>query len=218
MLIAEELLLLALDDETGKETIRKSELVPALGGALVAELVLLERVGLTPRDAGWRQRGRITVTSVKPTDDPELDLMLERLTEREGKKLENAFSEASVGRSLTKDLLPRLLERLARAGALAPRHEKVLGLLPRTTWRTADVAVEDDVRQRLQSALVDGLTPTERTVALIALLQVTGLIGKVVHAEDKTAVRRRAAEFAEGDGVAAAVKQAIDTAAAATAG
>ena len=218
MLIAEELLLLALDNETGKRRIGKDKLVPALGGALVAELLLLERVGITPRESGWNKRGRITITSLKPTDDPELDLLLERLAEKEGKKLKDLLSEASIGTRVTKDLLPRMLDRLVRAGALTPQRDRVLGVLPRTTWPLTDKAREDDVRQRLQSALVHGLTPTERTVSLIALLHVVGLTAKVVYAEDRATVKRRAKELAEGDVVATAVKQAIDAATAAAAG
>jgi len=217
MLIADELLLLALDDETGKRRIGKDRLVPALGGALVAELLLLERVGVTPRGSGWNKRGRITITSLKPTDDPELDLMLKRLAEREGKKLKDSLSEVSIGTArVTRDLLPRMLDRLVRVGALTPQRDLVLGLLPRTTWPSSDPARQDDVRQRLQSALVHGLTPSERTVALIALLHVVGLVNKVVHTEDRVTVKRRAKELAEGDVVAAAVKQAIEEAAAAS--
>ncbi len=52
MLIAEEYLLLALDDETGKPRIGSDRLNPALGGALLAELALRERVGVTPPEAG----------------------------------------------------------------------------------------------------------------------------------------------------------------------
>ena len=215
MLIAEELLLLALDDETGKRMIGKDRLVPALGGALVAELLLLERVGVTPHGSGWTKRGRITITNLKPTDDPELDLMLERLAEREGKKLKDSLSEASIGGAgVTRDVLPRILDRLVRAGALTPQRNHVLGILPRTTWPSADPAREDDVRQRLQAALVHGLTPSERTVALVALLHVVGLVNKVIHTEDRATVRRRAKELAEGDVVAAAVRQAIEAAAA----
>ena len=65
----------------------------------------------------------------------------------------------------------------------------VLGFFPRTTWPAGDRAAEDEVRQRLQSALVVGLTPTERTVTLIALLQVTGLLAKVVTTEDRKALQ-----------------------------
>ena len=75
---------------------------------------------------------------------------------------------------------------------------------------------EDDVRERLQSSLVSGLTPTERTVVLIALLQVTGLLPKVVTTEDKRALKARARQLTEGDWAAKAVKDAIDEVTAAT--
>ena len=79
MLIAEEFLLLSLDNESGRPMIGGDRLRPALGGALVAELALMERIGVTPNDAGWRKRGRITITDLTPTDDPELDEALRKL-------------------------------------------------------------------------------------------------------------------------------------------
>ena len=72
MLIAEEYLLLALDERTGKLRVGSDVLGPALGGALVAELALRERIGVTPHEAGWSKRGRVTITDLTPTDDPEL--------------------------------------------------------------------------------------------------------------------------------------------------
>jgi len=216
MLIAEELVLLARDDETGRKKISKDKLEPAIGGALVAELALLERIGITPHEDGWSRRGRITITSMKPTDDPDLDLMLQRLAAKEGKKLKDLLSSASFGGRVTKDFPERLLERLARAGALTEHRDKVLGLIPSTTWPTADPSLEDAVRQRLQSALVAGLTPTERTVALIAMLQAVGLLDKVVQTSDRKLVRSRAKELSEGDWAAKAVRDAIAEAAAAS--
>ena len=53
-------------------------------------------------------------------------------------------------------------------------------------------------------------------MALIALLQVTGLLPKVVTTEDKRALKARAKELTEGDWAAKAVKDAIDEVAAAT--
>ena len=92
----------------------------------------------------------------------------------------------------------------------------MLGLFPRTTWPAANPAGEDEVRSRLQSALVAGLTPTERTVALISLLQSINLLDKVVRTEDRKLVRRRAKELSEGDWSAQAVRDAIQEAATAT--
>ena len=219
MLIAEEYLLLALDDKTGKPRIGGDRLEPALGGALLAELALLERIGVTPREAGWNKRGRVTITSLTPTDDPELDAALEKLAANEGKKVKDLVSEYSFKKTrLSHGVRDRLLERLAAAGLLVRTEGTVLGFIPRTTWPVRDPASEDDLRRRLQSALVGRATPTERTVTLIALLQVTGLLPKVVTTEDKKALKARAKELTEGDWAAKAVKDAIEEAAAAAAG
>ncbi len=52
-------------------------------------------------------------------------------------------------------------------------------------------------------------TPTERTTALIALLQATNRVTKVVHTEDKAALKARAKQLSSGDWAAKAVKDAI---------
>ena len=101
---------------------------------------------------------------------------------------------------------------------LEQREGMVLGFIPRTTWPAGDHAAEDEVRQRLQSTLVSGLTPTERTLVLTALLHVTGLLPKVVTAEDKRALKARAKLLTEGDFVAKAVKDAINEGTAPVAG
>ena len=189
MLIAEEFLLLSLDNETGKSLLGSDRLGPALGGALVAELALMERIGVTPPEAGWSKRGRITITNLTPTDDTELDEAMRKIAESEGKRVKAVLSNlASKKVRLSYQLRERLLERLAKAGVLTPQQGTMLGFIPRTTWPVGDLTPIDEVRQRLQSALVSGLTPTERTLALIALLQVTWLLPKVVTTEDKRAL------------------------------
>ena len=217
MLIAEEYLLLALDEKSGKPRVGSDVLGPALGGALVTELALRERVGVTPHEAGWNKRGRVTIINTTPTDDPELDAALAKLVENEGRKVKDLLSEYSTKkRRLSHGVRERLLDRLAASGALVRTEDTVLGFIPRTTWPAGDSRREDDVRRRLQAALVDGTTPTERTVALIALLQVTGLLTKVVTTENKRALKAKAKELTDGDWAAKAVKDAIQEAAAAT--
>jgi hypothetical protein len=111
VLIAEELLLLALDNESGKPMVGSDRLVPALGGALIVELALMERIGVTPDSEGWRKRGRVTVVNLTPTDDPELDAVLQRLADREGTKVKDLLSEFSSRKvRVTHGLRERLLE------------------------------------------------------------------------------------------------------------
>ena len=212
MLIAEELLLLALDDVSGRRLVGTDRLDPALGGALVAELALHQRIGVSSDDEGRSRRGRLVVSDLRPTDDPELDRALQAMAAHEGRKVKDLLSGTSR-RRITKGLRPRLLERLAAVGALDRQVHKVLGLIPWSTWPARDRGHEDEVRGRLQGALVVGTTPAERTVALVGLLQVTGLVGKVLPDQDRRLVQRRARELSEGDWVAKAVKQAVDEAA-----
>ena len=217
MLIAEEFLLLCLDPASGRSVVGHDRLDPALAGALIAELALLERVGVTAEGTGWAAwttRRRITITDTRPTDDPELDQALEVLAAEEGRPVKDFVASLSR-RRLSKGLRPRLLERLVALGAVDERAGKILGFIPHTTWPERDRSVEDEVRRRLHGALVAGLTPTEGTVTLVALLQVTGALTKVLEVEDRKALKARAKELAEGDWVATAVKQAIEEASAA---
>jgi hypothetical protein len=209
VLIAEEFLLLALDDESGRKRMSAETLEPALGGAMVAELALCERIGVTPPDAGRRKRGRVTVTSTAPTDDPELDRVLDVLVAREGDRVKDLISPLRTKR-ITKGMSDRLLARLAAAGVLGRERRRALGLFPITRWLPRDPGPEEEVRGRLQSALVGGATPTERTAALIALLLATGRLRKVVRGQDRKALRARATELAAGDWAAKAVKDAIE--------
>lgn len=206
MLIAEELLLLCLDDDTGRRMMGKESLAPALGGALLVELALRERIGITPHEAGRQQRGRVQVISTTPTDHPELDAALGYLADREGIRVKDLLSEFS-GKRITKGLLERLVGRLVQGGVLREERSAVLGI---RSWPTVDPRPEEEVRGRLQSALVGGQTPAERTVALIALLAATNRLTKVVTTGDRGALRARAKELSEGDWAAAAVKKAID--------
>jgi hypothetical protein len=214
VLLAEEFLLLCFDDQTGKKIISSDKVEPGLGGALLVELALKERIGVTAESAGWRQSGRLTITDITPTDDPELDLALGKLQQLEGKKIKPLISKMS-GKRITKGLERRLLERLAATSVLRLERGKVLGIFPSTTWPTSDTSPEEGVRERLHTALIAGWTPTERTVALIGLVEATGLLTKVIPSEDKKSLRRRAKELTAGDWAAQAVKQAIEEAAAA---
>lgn len=208
MLLAEELLLFCLDPETGRRTVAKTKLEPGLAGALVAELVLAERVGVDPGTLGRWRASRVRVVSEEPTDDVELDRALAAIVGAEGRKVKDLLGRPSRQR-LGKGLLDRLLVRLAGATVLAEQRDYALGLVPRTVWPVRDPSRLAPTRARLTAALEGGETPSERTTALIGLLRVMGHLAQVVPAADRRAVRARAAELSAGDWVAAAVKQAL---------
>lgn len=208
MLIAEEFLLLCLDDESGRKSISGEKIDPALGGAVLVELALMERIGISSDDEGWMKRRRVRVIDTKPTDDDILDDALAYLATKDGKKVQDLITPGSW-HPMTKGLRKRLLTRLAATGVLTENRGLALGIFPHTTWPTADPGAETEVRERLRSALVDGLTPTERTASLIGLLYATGHLNKAVPSDDRGLVKRRAKELSEGDWAAKVVKAII---------
>ncbi|HEY5786682.1 MAG TPA: GPP34 family phosphoprotein [Microlunatus sp.] len=205
MVIADELLLLAIDDATGRNLAAGTNLDAALAAALLVELALSERISITPAEAGWREKGRITVINTAPTDDPDLDAVLVKLEAKDGQKVKNLISPMTW-KPISSGLKDRRLAALVHRGTLTEQRTAVWGI---RRYPTLDPAPEQEIRNRLLSALVDGLTPTERTVALVALLEATGILTKVFAEEDKKALKSRAKRLSEGDWAAKAVKDVI---------
>lgn len=201
-LIAEDLLLLLLDDETGKmaaSTYEKS----VLGGALLAELGLVRAVEVE-KGAGVFGRQAVVVTADTAPSDPLLASALETVAEK-------PRSPGDLVDRLGKGLKARLTDRLVERGLLERRDGKVLGLFPTTTWPARDSAHEDAVRRQLQAALGGGIDPDERTATLVALLHAVDVVPKVLAVEGmrRGELKKRAKEIADGDWAAKAVKDAV---------
>lgn len=203
MLIAEDLLLLLYDDETGKPITGSPGLDYALAGAVLIELTLLGKLDITgPGDPG--KAGRLKIVDDLPTGDAILDERLAYVAGKPGKRPKD-----QVGR-LSKHLRDQLLARLDERGVLQAAEGKMLGLFPMTRWPAKDARHEAEVRAALDSALRVGTTPDQRVGALIALLSALNVVPKVVtDAVDKRALKDRAKQLAESDWAADAVKRAV---------
>ena len=212
MLLAEDLLLLLTDDDTGRLLVEGSSADVALGGARLIELTIEGRVDLTGEGEG--RTGRLVVRDRTRLADPILDEALDLVAAKEGKK-----PDAVVG-PLGKKLRDRLYLRLAEQGVLRSERGKVLGLFPTRRWPASDAAHERQLRAGLEQALLMGLQPPERVAALVSLLHALRSVHKVVRPKDhgvsKRDLDRRAKEIAEGDWGSAAVRKAVDAIAAAT--
>jgi hypothetical protein len=200
-LIAEDLLLLLLDDADGKLTGTVYP-QPALGGAVLIELAQTGAVEVEERTGLWRS------VKVRATGNPPADHVLRAAYDVVADKSRTA--QDLVDR-LGKGLEERLADRLVERGILERRQDKVLGLFPRTRWPAVDTAHEQDVRRALAAVLVQGAQPDERTGALIALLSAIDRAHKIVDREGMSArdVRKRAKQISEGAWAAKAVRDAI---------
>ncbi|MDO9379478.1 MAG: GPP34 family phosphoprotein [Nocardioidaceae bacterium] len=205
MLIAEDLLLLLTDDESG----RVASMAPVdtgLGGALLVDLAVAGRIDFS----GKPKKPVVHVVDPTPVGHPALDEALRRLGEKTDEKAQAAVDR--IGRKSRESLY----DSLAARGVVRREDGKVLGLFPTTKWPEVDSSAEREVRAELHAALVQGVTPTERAAALASLLLAMDQLGLVVERPDRKAAKARAKAISEddavGDGVRAAV-QAAQTAA-----
>lgn len=200
-LIAEDLLLLLLDDTRG--TVRAgSYLASALGGAVLVELALAEAVELEEKTSAWRS-AKVRPTGAAP-QDPVLTAGLATIAEKDR-------SPQDLVNRLGKGLKETLTDRLVERGLLERREDKLLGVFSRTRWPAADTTYEHDVRRQVRAALVEGAQPDPRSGALVALLAAVDQAHRVVDHEGMSSreVKRRAKDIANGDWAAKAVRDAV---------
>lgn len=202
-LIAEDLLLLLLDDEKGTLSGASSYERPLFGGALLIELALAGQVDVEYTRVWKTAKAHATGEGGAPADP----LLAEALAVA----AEKTRTAQQLAEKLGKGARQRLLDRLVERGLLERRTSKVLGVFPRTTWPAADVRHESEVRQRLQDALVAGRDPDPRTAALVALLTAVDRAHKIVDRGGLPArtVKKRAKQLAEGQWASDAVKASV---------
>ena len=211
MLIAEDLLLLLTDDATGKPVVDSQRLSSGLAGAVLVELVVAGRLAIT--DAGrWGSGSRVAVTSPAPLGDPVLDEALRRSALRG----QPVGAQALLG-TLAKGLPDALRGRLVERQILRAEEGRVLGIFPTRAWPATDSRHEAQVRAALWDVVVQGRTPTDREVCLVALLHAVGQVPKQFATAGMTArqLRDRAKALSEGNVGGEAVRRAIEAAEAA---
>ena len=209
MLIAEDFLLLAVDDETGK-TANVDNLGVRLAGALLADLAAANKTlmrgapeaGATKEEREKAGDATILVTDNAPTGHVALDAALQAALDAPdapARKIVEAISEKAE-----ENLLTALVER----GVLEKEETKLFRMLPITRWPAADSSHETALRANLTKVLVEGAEPDERTATLISLLHGSGLIGGLVGKEQRKAAQDRAEEIAGSEwGVATVATQ-----------
>jgi hypothetical protein len=199
MNLPEELVLLAYSDD-GTPEIDGTHLDNGLGGALLLELALAERVGIQDKNVVVRDQTR--------TGDPLVDDALARMAAES-----KARKPGHWVQKLAKGTRERVLDGLVARDVLRRDQGKVLWVFPRTIYPApygVEPAAETDARARLRAAVTASGEVAARTSALCALVAATGLERKVFADLDRKLVKARLKEISEGSWAAAAVKKTID--------
>ncbi len=207
-LIAEDLLLLLLDDRSGKPQTAHLEI--ALGGAVLVDLALEGLVEVASHGS--------LLSSAKLRRTPGATSGDRILAGALGAVAENQAAQRLVVK-VGKGLGDPLAERQCRRGVLDRREEKVLGLVTRTRWPARDPSRKEGIRRGLVVILVQSGHADARNAALIGLLLAVHRLHRTITHPDASAraLRHRAKEVAQESWAAPTVRDAVAVATAATA-
>jgi hypothetical protein len=192
--IPQELALLAYDEE-GKHASTTS-LDLGLAGAVLLELALAGRVAV--------ENGKVVAQDAAPTGDAIADAALQRIA-RDGRQRK---PQAWV-QKLRKGLRSQVLGSLVDAGVMQRREDKVLGLFPTDRFPPQNPSAENEVRARLDDAVLHGVTPDPRTAALVSLIRASGLRKAAFPGASRRSVDARMKTISEGEWAGEAVRQAV---------
>jgi hypothetical protein len=197
--MAQELLLIAYDDATGRAKPGGSvELDCGVAGAVLQELSLAGRIGLVD--------GRVTVLDPTPVGDPETDAALARIAgEEKGRKPDWWVSRLRFG------LRNRELARLVDSGLLRLERRAVLRLFSSRRYFAVQAGIRSATRSQLERVVVHGGVPDARTAGLAALLNASGLARRTFPELGRKQLKIRMNELSEGQWVSAAVRKAIQS-------
>lgn len=199
-LIAEDLLLLLIDEESGRPLVNSTRMTSSLAGALVMELALDDVIVPEDPDAD-SGRSKIVAVGAQPAD-PLLQLTWQSCSDK-------PRHAAAVIQQLDRKVKEPLLERIAVKGWVREERSKVLGIFARTSWPEVDGRHEAELRNDLGIALLQGGKPDSRIAALISLLLAAEALPKLFPDAGKKALEARATELSDGDWAGAAVRKAI---------
>ncbi len=205
MLLAEDLLLLLTDDQSGKASLDVTRVDLGLAGAVLVELVTRERVAIA-QPGGPVKAGRVVVVDGSPTGDGILDEGLRRIATGKPRKPEHLLA------ILRKDLRRAVYGQLVSRGIVREEEGKILGLFPTRSWPAVDSQHEAMVRTALREVLVDGRAPTLTEASLVSLLQGIDRVPKTLGEVGVPAreLRRRAKSIATGHLGNTAVHKAVE--------
>ena len=185
--IPEEVLLLCLDDETGRPVdLPAAALDLSLAGAALMELALAGRLDSDP--------DRVFVVNPAPLGDPLLDAVLARIAARAPPQDSRQWMAELAGGAPT--LRTALLDRLVARGALRRVETRRLIFLRDARHPKADRAPSEAARARLRAVLLEGGIPEPRDSLMVGLCRATGLVALLLSEEEAARAAPRIAAVA----------------------
>jgi golgi phosphoprotein 3 len=198
---AEEILLLALDEKTGRlHPLPERALEFALAGAVLAELAAAHRIDT---DAT-----KLTVKDFSPTGDPVLDETLKFLPKNEpSMTLQKALARIALQADKLK---PLLYADLVQKGILQQQDKKFLWALRERRYPVIDDREEREARARIRDIVLNpAVVPGPQDVVLIGLMDACDLDGFIFTPEELERSAERIKQICGLNSIVAALSRAI---------
>ncbi len=201
--IPEELLLLMLDDETGR---LHDSAGPggdlALAGAVLAELSLAGRIDSDPH--------RLWVADRTPTGDALLDAALARIAAEVAPR----HSRHWIGMfgADAEELREALFRRLVEKGVLREEKGRFLWVFPERRYPAVSGREEREVKARILGVLFDDDIPDAHDALLIGLCRAANLFGSILAPAELERAQPRIAQVSELEELNRSLAHAVRTA------
>lgn len=196
--LAEDLFVLCCDQDRGRPRIPATHLGLALGGALLLDLVLHERVVLAD--------GYVVAADHTLLGDPLLDAALHEVASEPRSREPDHWV-----RHLSRGARSAVEQHLAAAGVLHIDDHRILHLFHVHSCHQTDTRHRHELVERLQDAVVLGRAPTTEVAALVSLAVAVRLGPHLFPRADRRAIQHRMLEISDGEWVGAAVRHNVDT-------
>ena len=199
--LPEELLLLLLDDESGKIDIRQQlSLDVALGGAVLMDLALHARID--------SDLTNLWVTQNTPTGHAVLDDYLAQIVaETEQQQSINTWVHRFYDNS--HEIRDKSLKLLVDQGILVQKDKKYLWVFEDRRYPVIDGQAEREVKLRIMQILFSNDIPSPRDIAIIALCNATGFFEDLLAAKELSIVDEKIYQISKMDLVSHAISEVI---------
>lgn len=199
--IAEEVLLLFLDDQKGT-FIRGPDIHVelAMSGAVLMDLALANRIDTDPE--------RLFVVDQTPMGDEILDGLLARISASEPERSTEYW--LNWIREDVPEIMGHFIDRLVERGILRRMEEKILWVFETRRYPVIDDREEREVKRRITSVLFSDEIPDPRDIVIIGIVNACDLLEVILHHREVEKVRERAEQIAKMDFIGQAVNSTIN--------
>lgn len=197
--LVEQIILLALNDDTGEFVSDGTAFPYALAGAVILELSFQEKIILKGKE--------ISIKSTLSTGDSLLDLYLQKCLEVGSKENLKSYIEKLSGEE--EFIREKTLERLIQKGILSREESKILWVFTVNKYPSMNNQPENELRRYLVKILEGSKKPIVKDLMLLNLVNVCELSGEVFGKEREKEFKKRIEELCKEDVIAQEIGESV---------